>query len=143
MLGQARKERQRQAQSQVPRQTRKKQHQAQAKYWGKQDRNNIKHLSQVPEARNPRTKRRNTTTIIVPTNGNSVEVPLVAVQQFIYFDRPGNRYRACKGPDFAQGGYSLLVEVFERYQALADKEYERNLRHIILISNQNNPIKIN
>ena len=42
-----------------------------------------------------------------------------------------------QNPDFAQGGYSLLVEVLKDVKELAGKEYKA---YNIQLSNQNNPV---
>ncbi|MFQ9597315.1 MAG: hypothetical protein ACLRZG_04705 [Streptococcus sp.] len=42
-----------------------------------------------------------------------------------------------QNPDFAQGGYSLLVEVLKDVKELAGKDYKA---YNIQLSNQNNPV---
>ena len=78
------------------------------------------------------------TTTIVPTNGNSVSTvgrPVLPTNSYILVDQATGI--VLQNPDFAQGGYSLLVEVLKDIKALADKEYEA---YNIQLSNQNNPI---
>ena len=78
------------------------------------------------------------TTTIVPTNSNSVSTvgrPVLPTNSYILVDRATGI--VLQNPDFAQGGYSLLVEVLKDIKALADKEYEA---YNIQLSNQNNPI---
>ena len=78
------------------------------------------------------------TTTIVPTNSNSVSTvgrPVLPTNSYILVDQATGI--VLQNPDFAQGGYSLLVEVLKDIKALADKEYEA---YNIQLSNQNNPI---
>ena len=78
------------------------------------------------------------TTTVVPTNSNSVSTvgrPVLPTNSYILVDRATGI--VLQNPDFAQGGYSLLVEVLKDIKALADKEYEA---YNIQLSNQNNPI---
>ncbi|XDP49740.1 C69 family dipeptidase [Streptococcus sp. CP1998] len=80
----------------------------------------------------------NNTTTIVPTNSNSVSTvgrPVLPTNSYILVDQATGI--VLQNPDFAQGGYSLLVEVLKDIKALADKEYEA---YNIQLSNQNNPI---
>ena len=89
------------------------------------------------EASKEETTPSNTTTI-VPTNGNSVSTvgrPVLPTNSYILVDQATGI--VLQNPDFAQGGYSLLVEVLKDIKALADKEYEA---YNIQLSNQNNPI---
>ena len=89
------------------------------------------------EASKDETTPSNTTTI-VPTNSNSVSTvgrPVLPTNSYILVDRATGI--VLQNPDFAQGGYSLLVEVLKDIKALADKEYEA---YNIQLSNQNNPI---
>ena len=89
------------------------------------------------EASKDETTPSNTTTI-VPTNGNSVSTvgrPVLPTNSYILVDQETGI--VLQNPDFAQGGYSLLVEVLKDIKALADKEYEA---YNIQLSNQNNPI---
>ena len=89
------------------------------------------------EASKDETTPSNTTTI-VPTNGNSVSTvgrPVLPTNSYILVDQATGI--VLQNPDFAQGGYSLLVEVLKDIKALADKEYEA---YNIQLSNQNNPI---
>ena len=89
------------------------------------------------EASKEETTPSNTTTI-VPTNSNSVSTvgrPVLPTNSYILVDRATGI--VLQNPDFAQGGYSLLVEVLKDIKALADKEYEA---YNIQLSNQNNPI---
>ena len=89
------------------------------------------------EASKEETTPSNTTTI-VPTNSNSVSTvgrPVLPTNSYILVDRATGI--VLQNPDFAQGGYSLLVEVLKDIKALADKEYEA---YTIQLSNQNNPI---
>ena len=78
------------------------------------------------------------TTTIVPANSNSVSTvgrPVLPTNSYILVDQATGI--VLQNPDFAQGGYSLLVEVLKDIKALADKEYEA---YNIQLSNQNNPI---
>ena len=78
------------------------------------------------------------TTTIVPTTSNSVSTvgrPVLPTNSYILVDQATGI--VLQNPDFAQGGYSLLVEVLKDIKALADKEYEA---YNIQLSNQNNPI---
>ena len=89
------------------------------------------------EASKEETTPSNTTTI-VPTNSNSVSTvgrPVLPTNSYILVDQATGI--VLQNPDFAQGGYSLLVEVLKDIKALADKEYEA---YNIQLSNQNNPI---
>ena len=89
------------------------------------------------EASKEETTPSNTTTI-VPTNSNSVSTvgrPVLPTNSYILVDRATGI--VLQNPDFAQGDYSLLVEVLKDIKALADKEYEA---YNIQLSNQNNPI---
>jgi len=89
------------------------------------------------EASKDETTPSNTTTI-VPTNSNSVSTvgrPVLPTNLYILVDQATGI--VLQNPDFAQGGYSLLVEVLKDIKALADKEYEA---YNIQLSNQNNPI---
>ena len=89
------------------------------------------------EASKDETTPSNTTTI-VPTNSNSVSTvgrPVLPTNSYILVDQATGI--VLQNPDFAQGGYSLLVEVLKDIKALADKEYEA---YNIQLSNQNNPI---
>jgi len=89
------------------------------------------------EASKEETTPSNTTTI-VPTNSNSVSTvgrPVLPTNSYILVDRATGI--VLQNPDFAQGGYSLLVEVLKDIKALADKEYEA---YNIQLSNQNNPV---
>ena len=89
------------------------------------------------EASKDETTPSNTTTI-VPTNRNSVSTvgrPVLPTNSYILVDQATGI--VLQNPDFAQGGYSLLVEVLKDIKALADKEYEA---YNIQLSNQNNPI---
>ena len=89
------------------------------------------------EASKEETTPSNTTTI-VPTNSNSISTvgrPVLPTNSYILVDRATGI--VLQNPDFAQGGYSLLVEVLKDIKALADKEYEA---YNIQLSNQNNPI---
>ena len=89
------------------------------------------------EASQDETTPSNTTTI-VPTNSNSVSTvgrPVLPTNSYILVDQATGI--VLQNPDFAQGGYSLLVEVLKDIKALADKEYEA---YNIQLSNQNNPI---
>ena len=78
------------------------------------------------------------TTTIVPTNSNSVSTvgrPALPTNSYILVDQATGI--VLQNPDFAQGGYSLLVEVLKDIKELADKDYEA---YNIQLSNQNNPI---
>ena len=78
------------------------------------------------------------TTTVVPTNSNSVSTvgrPVLPTNSYILVDQATGI--VLQNPDFAQGGYSLLVEVLKDIKALADKEYEA---YNIQLSNQNNPV---
>ena len=78
------------------------------------------------------------TTTIVPTNSNSVSTvgrPVLPANSYILVDQATGI--VLQNPDFAQGGYNLLVEVLKDIKELADKDYEA---YNIQLSNQNNPI---
>ncbi|MDU4523470.1 MAG: C69 family dipeptidase [Streptococcus parasanguinis] len=78
------------------------------------------------------------TTTIVPTNSNSVSTvgrPVLPTNSYILVDQATGI--VLQNPDFAQGGYSLLVEVLKDVKELAGKEYKA---YNIQLSNQNNPI---
>ncbi len=77
-------------------------------------------------------------TTIVPTNSNSVSTvgrPVLPTNSYILVDQATDI--VLQNPDFAQGGYSLLVEVLKDVKELAGKEYKA---YNIQLSNQNNPI---
>ena len=89
------------------------------------------------EASKDETTPSNTTTI-VPTNGNSVSTvgrPVLPTNSYILVDQATGI--VLQNPDFAQGGYSLLVEVLKDVKELAGKDYKA---YNIQLSNQNNPI---
>ena len=78
------------------------------------------------------------TTTIVPTNSNSVSTvgrPVLPTNSYILVDQATGI--VLQNPDFAQGGYSLLVEVLKDVKELAGKEYKA---YNIQLSNQNNPV---
>ena len=78
------------------------------------------------------------TTTIVPTNSNSVSTvgrPVLPTNSYILVDQATGI--VLQNPDFAQGGYSLLVEVLKDVKELAGKEYKT---YNIQLSNQNNPV---
>ena len=78
------------------------------------------------------------TTTIVPTNSNSVSTvgrPVLPTNSYILVDQATGI--VLQNPDFAQGGYSLLVEVLKDVKELAGKDYKA---YNIQLSNQNNPI---
>ena len=78
------------------------------------------------------------TTTIVPTNSNIVSTvgrPVLPTNSYILVDQATGI--VMQNPDFAQGGYSLLVEVLKDVKELAGKEYKA---YNIQLSNQNNPI---
>ena len=78
------------------------------------------------------------TTTVVPTNSNSVSTvgrPVLPTNSYILVDRATGI--VLQNPDFAQGGYSLLVEVLKDVKELAGKEYKA---YNIQLSNQNNPV---
>ena len=78
------------------------------------------------------------TTTIVPTNSNIVSTvgrPVLPTNSYILVDQATGI--VLQNPDFAQGGYSLLVEVLKDVKELAGKEYKA---YNIQLSNQNNPI---
>ncbi|WP_061591488.1 C69 family dipeptidase [Streptococcus parasanguinis] len=78
------------------------------------------------------------TTTVVPTNSNSVSTvgrPVLPTNSYILVDQATGI--VLQNPDFAQGGYSLLVEVLKDVKELAGKEYKA---YNIQLSNQNNPI---
>ena len=89
------------------------------------------------EASKEETTSSNTTTI-VPTNSNSVSTvgrPVLPTNSYILVDQATGI--VLQNPDFAQGGYSLLVEVLKDVKELAGKEYKT---YNIQLSNQNNPV---
>ena len=78
------------------------------------------------------------TTTVVPTNSNSVSTvgrPVLPTNSYILVDQATDI--VLQNPDFAQGGYSLLVEVLKDVKELAGKEYKA---YNIQLSNQNNPV---
>ena len=78
------------------------------------------------------------TTTIVPTNSNSVSTvgrPVLPTNSYILVDQATGI--VLQNPDFAQGSYSLLVEVLKDVKELAGKDYKA---YNIQLSNQNNPI---
>ena len=78
------------------------------------------------------------TTTIVPTNSNSVSTvgrPVLPTNSYILVDQATDI--VLQNPDFAQGGYSLLVEVLKDVKELAGKDYKA---YNIQLSNQNNPV---
>ena len=78
------------------------------------------------------------TTTVVPTNSDSVSTvgrPVLPTNSYILVDQATGI--VLQNPDFAQGGYSLLVEVLKDVKELAGKEYKA---YNIQLSNQNNPI---
>ena len=78
------------------------------------------------------------TTTVVPTNSNSVSTvgrPVLPTNSYILVDQATGI--VLQNPDFAQGGYSLLVEVLKDVKELAGKDYKA---YNIQLSNQNNPI---
>ena len=78
------------------------------------------------------------TTTIVPTNSNSVSSvgrPVLPTNSYILVDQATGI--VLQNPDFAQGGYSLLVEVLKDVKELAGKDYKA---YNIQLSNQNNPV---
>ena len=78
------------------------------------------------------------TTTIVPTNSNSVSTvgrPVLPTNSYILVDQATGI--VLQNPDFAQGGYSLLVEVLKDVKELSGKEYKA---YNIQLSNQNNPV---
>ena len=77
-------------------------------------------------------------TTIVPTNSNSVSTvgrPVLPTNSYILVDQATDI--VLQNPDFAQGGYSLLVEVLKDVKELAGKDYKA---YNIQLSNQNNPV---
>ena len=77
-------------------------------------------------------------TTIVPTNSNSVNTvgrPVLPTNSYILVDQATGI--VLQNPDFAQGGYSLLVEVLKDVKELTGKDYKA---YNIQLSNQNNPI---
>ena len=77
-------------------------------------------------------------TTIVPTNSNSVSTvgrPVLPTNSYILVDQATGI--VLQNPDFAQGGYSLLVEVLKDVKELAGKDYKA---YNIQLSNQNKPI---
>jgi len=79
-----------------------------------------------------------TATTIVHTNSNSVSTvgrPVLPTNSYILVDQATGI--ALQNPDFAQGGYSLLVEVLKDVKELAGKDYKA---YNIQLSNQNNLI---
>jgi len=73
-----------------------------------------------------------------PSNSNSVSTvgrPVLPTNSYILVDQATGI--VLQNPDFAQGGYSLLVEVLKDVKELAGKEYKA---YNIQLSNQNNPI---
>ena len=121
------------------------------KYRTKQGRNKTKHqVSTEPskEETTPSTEsstepskeetKPNSSTTIVPTNSNSVSTvgrPVLPTNSYILVDQATGI--VLQNPDFAQGGYSLLVEVLKDVKELAGKDYKA---YNIQLSNQNNPI---
>ena len=93
------------------------------------------------EARTEPSKEETTpssTTTVVPTNSNSVSTvgrPVLPTNSYILVDQATGI--VLQNPDFAQGGYSLLVEVLKDVKELAGKEYKA---YNIQLSNQNNPV---
>ncbi len=80
----------------------------------------------------------NSSTTIVPTNSDSVSTvgrPVLPTNSYILVDQATGI--VLQNPDFAQGGYSLLVEVLKDVKELAGKDYKA---YNIQLSNQNNPI---
>ena len=80
----------------------------------------------------------NSSTTIVPTNSNSVSTvgrPVLPTNSYILVDQATGI--VLQNPDFAQGGYSLLVEVLKDVKELAGKDYKA---YNIQLSNQNNPV---
>ena len=78
------------------------------------------------------------TTTVVPTNSNSVSTvgrPVLPTNSYILVDQATDI--VLQNPDFAQGGYSLLVEVLKDVKELAGKDYKA---YNIQLSNQNNPV---
>ncbi len=78
------------------------------------------------------------TTTVVPTNSNSVSTvgrPVLPTNSYILVDQATGI--VLQNPDFAQGGYSLLVEVLKDVKELAGKEYKA---YNIQLSNQKNPV---
>ena len=78
------------------------------------------------------------TTTVVPTNSNSVSTvgrPVLPTNSYILVDQATGI--VLQNPDFAQGGYSLLVEVLKDVKELTGKDYKA---YNIQLSNQNNPI---
>ena len=78
------------------------------------------------------------TTTIVPTNSNSVSTvgrPVLPTNSYILVDQATGI--VLQNPDFAQGSYSLLVEVLKDVKELAGKDYKA---YNIQLSNQNNPV---
>ena len=78
------------------------------------------------------------TTTVVPTNSNSVSTvgrPVLPTNSYILVDQATGI--VLQNPDFAQGGYSLLVEVLKDVKELAGKDYKV---YNIQLSNQNNPV---
>ena len=78
------------------------------------------------------------TTTIVPTNSNSVSTvgrPVLPTNSYILVDQATGI--VLQNPDFAQSGYSLLVEVLKDVKELAGKDYKA---YNIQLSNQNNPV---
>ena len=78
------------------------------------------------------------TTTVVPTNSNSVSTvgrPVLPTNSYILVDQATGI--VLQNPDFAQGGYSLLVEVLKDVKELAGKDYKA---YNIQLSNQNNPV---
>ena len=93
------------------------------------------------EARTEPSKEETTpssTTTVVPTNSNSVSTvgrPVLPTNSYILVDQATGI--VLQNPDFAQGGYSLLVEVLKDVKELAGKDYKA---YNIQLSNQNNPV---
>ena len=78
------------------------------------------------------------TTTVVPTNSNSVSTvgrPVLPTNSYILVDQATGI--VLQNPDFAQGGYSPLVEVLKDVKELAGKDYKA---YNIQLSNQNNPV---
>ena len=73
-----------------------------------------------------------TTIVPAPTTNNR---PVLPTNSYILVDPVTGI--TLQNPDFAQGGYSLLVEVLKDVKELAGKEYKA---YNIQLSNQNNPI---
>ena len=73
-----------------------------------------------------------TTIVPAPTTNNR---PVLPTNSYILVDPVTGI--TLQNPDFAQGGYSLLVEVLKDVKELAGKEYKA---YNIQLSNQNNPV---